>query len=140
MSRGLTYWFRWFAVLPGALAAGLLITFPLHWVMYSTLSNFVEPYPQLPERALTPFAIAAVFVWAGSRIAPECKVQAAVVLFCLWTALLGSFVLLTFSGGEWMGSRLYFQGGGVAPIMAFVGAMSGLYIVRKKPKEVNRVA
>jgi hypothetical protein len=139
MNRGAKYWFRWLAVLPGAIAAGILTTFPLHWILYSTLSNFVEPYPQLPERALTPFAIAAVYVWAGSRIAPEYKAAAAVGLFGLWMALLGGFVFLAFFGGTWMSHDLYFQGGGVAPIMAFLGAFTGLYVVRKQHKaETNQ--
>jgi len=134
------YWIRWLAVLPGALIAGALAIFLLHWILYATLSNFVEPYPELPERALTPFAIAAVFVWSGSRIAPDYKVEAAVLLFGLWMALLGGFVFLTLSGTTWMGRPMYFQGGGVAPIMAAVGAFTGLYVVRKERKEIQRVA
>ena len=130
------YWLRWLAVLPGALAAGVLTTIPLHWMLYSTLRNFVEPYPQLPERLLTPFAIAVVFVWAGSRIAPEYKTETAVVLFGLWMVLLGGFVFLTLSGGTWMGRELNFQGGAVAPVMAFVGAFTGLYVVRRERKEM----
>ncbi|MCJ7546726.1 MAG: hypothetical protein MUP30_07880 [Deltaproteobacteria bacterium] len=134
MDRGIKYWLRWLVVLPGAIAAGVLAMFPLHWILYSTLRHFVEPYPQLPERMLTPFVIAAVFVWAGSRIAPEYKAEAAVVLFGLWMALLGGFVFLTLSGSTWMGRELHFQGGGVAPVMAFVGAVTGLCVVRKEHK------
>ncbi len=33
------YWLRWIAVFPGALLAGLLATFPLHWILYFTLAN-----------------------------------------------------------------------------------------------------
>ena len=127
------YWLRWLAVLPGALLAGILATFPLHWVLYQTLSNFVEPYPPLPERVLTPLVIGAVFIWAGSRIAPEYRIETAVGLFGFWMFLLGGFVFLTLSGGAWMGQRLYsLYGGGLAPVMALVGGLIGLYIVRRK--------
>lgn len=139
MERGIKYWLRWLAVLPGALIAGVLAAFPLHWILYLTLRNFVAPYPELPERALTPFAIAAVFVWSGSRIAPKYKVEAAVVMFGLWMALLGGFVFLTLSGGTWMGRPMYFQGGGLAPIMAAVGAFTGLYVARKKRYDIQRI-
>jgi len=139
VERGIKYWLRWLAVLPGALIAGVLAAFPLHWILYLTLRNFVAPYPELPERALTPFAIAAVFVWSGSRIAPKYKVEAAVVMFGLWMALLGGFVFLTLSGGTWMGRPMYFQGGGLAPIMAAVGAFTGLYVARKKRYDIQRI-
>ncbi|MBI4531504.1 MAG: hypothetical protein HY709_08255 [Candidatus Latescibacteria bacterium] len=128
------YWLRWLVVLPGALVAGVLATLPLHWILYSTLSNFVEPYPELPERALTPSVIAVVYVWAGSKIAPEYKMETAIGLSGLWMALLGGFIFLTLSDGAWMGRELYFQGGGLAPVMALVGASTGLYVVRRQLK------
>ena len=131
MNKGIKYWLCWLAVLPGALLAGLCATFPLHWILYSTLSNFVEPYPQLPERILTPFAISGVFVWSGCQIAPEYKIETSVVLFGLLIFVIGGFVFLTLSGGNWMGERLHFQGGGLATGMAIIGALTALYIVRK---------
>jgi len=135
MDRGLKYWLRWIAVLPGAFIAGMLATFPLHWILYSTLSNFIEPYPELPERLLIPFIIAGVFIWAGSRIAPQYKIETSVVLFGLWTFLIGGFVFLTLSGVALMGNQLYFRGGGVATLMAVAGALTALYFVRKEQKK-----
>src|SRR5262245_38611571 len=89
------YWTRWVAVLPVSILAGLLTTIPLHLILYNTLSNFIDPVPEFPERALTPLVIGATVVWAGARIAPARKVETAVVLFGLWTLLLGGFVALT---------------------------------------------
>src|SRR5687767_6432981 len=86
---------RWLCVVPGALAGGLLLTFPLHWILYSTLSNFIEPYPALPERILSPFAVGAGFVWLGARIAPTRKIETAVVLVSLWMFVLGGLVALS---------------------------------------------
>jgi hypothetical protein len=43
----LNYGLRWLAVLPGAVIEGFLLTFPLSWMLYNTLSNFMQPYPAL---------------------------------------------------------------------------------------------
>jgi hypothetical protein len=139
MKKDFAYWLRWLAVLPGALIGGILASFPLHWILYSTLRNetiFIDPYPELPERILFPFVMATVFVWAGSRIAPEHKFKTSIVLFGIWLFLTGGFVFLTLSGSGWLGYQLYFQGGGIGPVMAVVGAFVGLYIVRRKEKNL----
>ena len=135
-------WLRWFAVLPGGLLAGTLALFPLHWVLYTTLQNFIEPVPELPERILGPFVIAACFIWFGSRIAPTRKMETAVVLFGLWVLLLGGAVALTLFAGNVRGHRLYLQGGGLAPAMAFVGGVVGLLAVwrRTKKQEADQTA
>jgi len=45
--------------------------------------------------------------------------------------MVGGFVFLTISGGTWMGQQLYFMGGGIGTVMAVVGALVGLYVVRR---------
>ncbi len=129
------YWLRWLAVIPGALLGGILLTFPLHWILYNTLKNFIEPYPELPERILSPFVIAVGFVWLGAWIAPARKTEVAVVLFVLWVVLLGGTVAFTLLVGNIGGRQLFMHGGGLAPAMAFVGGIIGLLIVRKKAKQ-----
>ena len=133
------YWLRWLAVLPGAILAGTLALFPLHWALYLTLIIFVRPYPDLPERVLTPLVIGPVFIWAGSRIAPQYRVETAVGLFGLWMALLVGVVYLTLSDGTFMGRRPYFQGSRIVPVAALIGGFVGLYIVRKKSTETEVV-
>src|SRR5262245_45492907 len=108
----LKYWLRWVAVLPGALLGGLLLTFPLHWILKNTL-NFIDPYPELPERILSPLVIALGFVWLGAKIAPARKIETAVVLFGLWTVLLGSALAFFFFVGEIEGRPVFFHGGGL---------------------------
>src|SRR5712671_2441313 len=75
-----TYWLRWLVVLPGGMLASLVALFPLHLILYFTFKDNVESYPKWPERTLTPFVVAGVLVWAGSRIAPEFKMTTAIVL------------------------------------------------------------
>jgi hypothetical protein len=134
MNKDFKYWLRWLAVLPGALLAGILAGFPLHWILYSTLRNetiFIDPYPELPERLLIPFVFSIVFIWTGFKIAPEHKVKTSVILFGLLMFLIGGFVFLALSGAELMGRKLYFQGGCIGPIMAIAGSAAGLYVAWK---------
>ena len=126
------YFGRWIMVLPGACLAGILATFSLHWILYSTLSSFIDPYPELPERLLSPLASVGTFVWSGSRIAPEYKFETSLALFGLMLFMIGGFVFLTLSGSDWMGAQLSFRGGGLGTGMAIVGAVTGLYYARKE--------
>ncbi len=139
MKKNFTYWLRWFVVLPGALLGGILVGFPLHWILYFTLRNetiFIDPYPELPERILFPFVMTIVFIWVGSRIAPEHKLKTSIVLFGILLFIIGGFVFLTLSGSDWLGYQLYFQYSGIGTVMAVVGAFVGLYIVKRKEKNL----
>lgn len=126
---------RWIAVLPGSIIAGIAMTFVLHFILYFTLTKFVSPYPEFPERALTPFAIAATFIWAGCAIAPNNKLKVGIVLFAIWIFLAGGFIMITLTDGKWFGKSLHLEANAVAPIMGIVGAFVGLYLVTKKGKE-----
>ncbi len=127
-----TIWLRWAAVLPAALLAIPLAPFPLHWVLYSSLtgSGFIEPYPQTPERILTPLAISTAFVWAGSRVAPKFKIETAVVLCGLWLLVVGGFVALSLAGARVGRIGLTMQYGGLGAVLAVAGAFAGVLTVR----------
>jgi hypothetical protein len=131
---------RWTAVLPGAIIAGIAITFVLHYILYFTLTKFVSPYPEFPERALTPFTIAATFIWAGCAIAPNNKLKVGIILFAIWIFLAGGFIMITLTDGKWFGKSLHFETNGVAPIMGIVGAFVGLYLVTKKDTENQQLS
>jgi hypothetical protein len=132
-------WLRWIAVPPAALLAIVLSAFLLHLVLYQTLtgSGFVEPYPETPERILLPLVGAVAFIWAGARVAPNHKVKVAMVLFVLWLIMLGGAVAMVLSGSDFGGLQFNFEGGGLAPAMALIGAVIGLYIVRKQNATEN---
>lgn len=79
---------------------------------------------------LTPFVAALAFVWAGSRIAPNYKVETAVVLLGVWELIAGGFLALGLAGVSWFGHPLNIQDGGVASVGAIAGAFAGLYVAR----------
>ena len=82
MNNKITYWLRWIAILPGAIFAGFLITFPLHWLLYIAFAHnetflvFIELPPRSDiwiEQLLYPFVMAMAFISAGHYIAPKYK-------------------------------------------------------------------
>ena len=130
--RDLSYWLRWLAVLPGGLLGGLLLLFPLRLALVNTLRGWVDPYPEMPERLLTPFVIAAGFIWLGARIAPDRKAETAVALFGLWLFVAGATVALSLSNANVGGRSFYMHGGGIAPILGVVGSVVGLLAARRE--------
>jgi hypothetical protein len=72
MEKGFKYWLSWISVLPISLISGVLIIFPVHWVLYQTLSGgdspFIAPYPELPEKILQPFFTALVIVCNNATV------------------------------------------------------------------------
>jgi hypothetical protein len=143
------YWLRWLAVLPGAVLAGMLALFPLRYVVYTTLSSWIEPYPELPERLLTQFVIACVFVWAGGRIAPDRKIETSVVLLCIWIFLSGGFTFLAISGDQMVMQNMAlriggvflgvypirFQYGGLRLVLGIVGAVYAVWLVKQDQRK-----
>ena len=130
-NRNFSYWLRWLILFPGALFAGILTSFPLHWILYLTLRSevlFIDPYPEFPERLLFPFVLALVFVWAGYYIAPAYRFRTAIVLAGIWIILTLGLTILALSGTTLMGNELSLRGGGVGSISAIVGAIIGLYM------------
>jgi len=125
---------RWFAVLPGAAFAMVASSFPLHLVLYQTLtgSGIVEPYPDAPERLLGPLVATLAFVWAGSRIAPNNKIHAAVALFGLMLLGSGASLALAVSGAHFGNTGYYLRMGGLPVAAGIAGAFIGLYIAYRE--------
>ncbi|MDD5138841.1 MAG: hypothetical protein PHY43_01110 [Verrucomicrobiales bacterium] len=97
---------RWLAVLPGAILAGFIILFPVHWVAMfihyfgnsgdgfittndgrSLLSLSAMPLESL-ERFMDALFVPGTIVAAGSRIAPRFHFVTAVVITLLLAGLL----------------------------------------------------
>ena len=128
---------RWIAVLPGGIAAGLLILFPLHWVLYFTLvkgSMFQMPLEDMApiERFLSPVLSSIFFVFAGAMIAPKKQLLVAYVLFSL--SLLARIGLILFAVAQQMDLDLSVYGVLRLSISSLAGAL-GILIVRLLTKK-----
>jgi hypothetical protein len=124
---------RWIGVLPGALIGAVLSSFPLHLILYQSLtgSGLVEPYPVMPERLLGPFVAAIAFVWIGTYIAPNRKAATAVLLFGAWLLFAGTFLALGLADANLGNSQFDLKSGSFGPIGSIAGAFVGLYLVRR---------
>lgn len=126
---------RWIAVLPGALLAGILATFPLHWIlqlksMDGTFLGFIELPPEAfvsIEYALYPLVIALVFIVVGASIAPSFKFRVACALAVLYVLFaLGALIFAVNIGLQ--------TSIGIRAAGPVIGIILGLLIVRQKTK------
>lgn len=133
MNKDYKYWLRWVAVLPGALIAGFLATFPLHWVLYFTLAHGetvsgvnIKPI----EYNLSPFVIAITFILVGFEIAPVNKFKTSVVFTAIWLlSFFGVFIFLS-------ALKPQFE---LRSALSLLGAFLGLYIAWRKSKSESSV-
>ena len=77
---------RWVAVIPGALLCGILVLFPLHWLLYFTLvkGSMIEmPLEDMApiEKFLSSILTSLIFVYAGAKIAPKKQFLVSIILF-----------------------------------------------------------
>jgi len=144
LKKGIKYWLRWIGILPISLLAGILSTFPLHWILRDVLSNsydpIITPYPELPERILTPFVMALTFVLTSFWIAPEHKFKTS-VLFAI-TFILGdiSAFFLIRHGIILSHTQVTFPAGIVPILFGISGAIVGIIYVRKKETIDNELS
>ena|SRR3989344_1396052 len=126
---------RWVAVLPGALLAGFLATFPVHWVLYFSLAHGetisgvnINPI----EYTIYPFFVALAFVLAGFAIAPKYKFKTSIVLTCLWIiSFFSAFIIAPMVIPQ---IQLKFE---LRGILSILGSLLGLYIAWLKSKELT---
>lgn len=135
--KRIKYLLLWFAVIPFSILAGLIVNFPLHWILFRTLSGgdspFITPYPELPERILEPFFRALIIVWISSQIAPEHKFKTAMIFATIWIFVAGASFAIGYFGVNVGNTRLSLTTGGLPVVMGVIGAVAGLYIVKKNP-------
>ncbi len=110
--------------------AGLLATFPLHWILYFTLANGetisgvnIDPI----ERAIYPFVIALAFMLAGVEIAPSRKMETAVGLAVSYVIFALLAVILGMANG--VSPSL-----GIRSVGPVIGLALGLYIAWRKSR------
>ncbi len=130
---------RWIAVLPGALVAGFLATFPLHLVLYFSLAHGetisgvnINPI----EHLLYPSIIAITFVLTGFYIAPKYKFRTSLVLTILYIAFfIGIFIFASVFTPELQPTF------GLRGILSLSGSLLGLYVAWtwKKSEKLSTV-
>ena len=137
MKENVIYWSRWFLVLPGTIVAGIMATFPLHWLLYFAYASgqevelgsvrfFIELFfrnasAESIEYTLTPFVIAAAFVFAGYKLAPKYKFKTAIALFVVYVIVWTVIHIYAFSHGQDFSIRI---------LLALLGAVLGLGIAK----------
>ena len=128
---------RWILVPPMSIATAIVMLFPLHWILIYTFNNFITPYPELPERLLTPFVFSLTFILTGSLIAPKYKFYTTVFLFSISMILSSILIWVLLNNLMWFGSNLELQYGGVPFYLSIVGSFIGLYVVSKEFKDFD---
>jgi hypothetical protein len=122
---------RWIFLIPLAILSGIAMLFPLHWILINTLSHFITPYPELPERILSPFVFSLTFVISGSKIAPNYKFYTSVFLFLIFMILTGVLIWFTSNNIMWFGKTLELNNGGVPFYLSIIGSFLGVYLASK---------
>jgi hypothetical protein len=134
MNKNFKYWLSWIGVVPISLIAGALVTFPLHWILYSTLSGgddpFITTYPELPEKMLHPFFTALIIIWVASLIAPQYKLKTALIIATLYIFVAGGAFVLGYLNYRSGNLQVSLTAGGLPVLMGLAGAIVGLYIVK----------
>ena len=123
---------RWLVLLPLCLMAAFLSLFLLHFVLYATLTQFVQPYPEFPERALTPAIMGLVFVWTSFKLAPRYNSIAAIFFAGMWLTTAIFPISSLFYEHTIFGQKIEpSQGGWLIPCMSLLGPILAVLIIRK---------
>jgi hypothetical protein len=128
---------RLLLILPIGVLSGIISTFILHLFLVNTLSHFVTPYPQFPERVLTPFAFCVFFVFGGSIVSPFNKSKTAILLFALQITLIQIFIFLIQYKIDWFGKILEIKDQGIPTYLAIIGGYIGYYLTSKQNVDID---
>ena len=128
---------RLILIFPIGILSGIIATFVLHLLLVSTLTHFVTPYPQFPERILTPFAFCIFFVLGGSMVSPFNKSKTAILLFALQLTLIQLFIFLIEYKINWFGKILEYKEGGLPTYLAIIGGYIGFYLTSKQDVDID---
>lgn len=136
MNRDFLYWTRWVFALPISLLFGFLADFPVHFILYRTLSGgenpFIYPYPALPEQLIAPFFRALIYMWSCSKIAPDHKLITGIIFSAIWILGAGGVFFLGIIGFQIGNTKLTMVAGGLPIIFGVVGIILGLFMFNKE--------
>ncbi len=127
---------RWIGLLPISIIGGAVSMFPVHWILYNTLSGYqnpiISPYPEFPEKIIQPFCMALTAIWISSIIAPKYKLSTAKIMAFMWIlGIITVFAMIYFEKS--IGNiKFSLQYGGLPMILGIIGAIAGVFVVKKR--------
>ena len=157
MSRGLRYWLRWIAVLPGGVVAALLVTFPLHWAILLIYAIGGSPDASITqvdefgeergcalmgltcfvsaetlERLGMSFIVPYLIIFAGAWVAPSQRMIAGIAMAILVALGLGSVYTFSFSAPQFGYSGWESLHYGATPALNLLAVGLALFTVWQK--------
>ena len=116
---------RWISVLPGAILAAILITFPVHWILVlfgvPLIGSFVSV--ETAERLIMSFTTPYVLITAGRYIAPSYEFETSVALALLVALGLGaSYVWVAYNSDSYLEAVNY----GITPLLNIAAVFAAL--------------
>ena len=101
MNKGITYWLRWLALLPGAFLAGSISNLVIAGLLNSIWPNAqLSNNGQMVVQSLLYFVWSFVYILAAYYIAPTNKPKAVYVLFALEVVLQIFSAIITLPDNE----------------------------------------
>ena len=117
---------RWILLLPLSLLAAVLVTFFIHWIIYSTLKSFVNPVPEMPEKLLSPLIVGFTIVRVSYFSAPKWNKLIAKIIGLLLIALCIFIIILARAGNEYRGISFNLPYYGIQAAMCPIGVIIAL--------------
>jgi hypothetical protein len=136
MIKNFDEFMRWLFLLPISILSGILVAFPVHWVLYVSLSAgenpIITPYPEYPEQILQPLFSSYTMITVVHNIAPKYKYRASLVFASVLIFLLVAFYILSFKEISLGGFKFYQKLAGIPNLAAIAGVVIGFYRIRHK--------
>ena len=124
---------RWICVIPGAMVCGLLVAFPIHWLVLVPSDSCITIPPETLERFLQAILGPLAVVWGGAKIAPYYRFRTGIVLtviFVIW--LIVALIFAASRGIEFTGG--WFQRS-MTHVLQIAGFSWGLYQAHEADKK-----
>ena len=127
MAKEFLFWLRWLISIPVGLGFGMLMTFPLHWLILLNVKDHIGEGDYqfisgpgtraMYEIILTPFVIGFFFVAVSSLLVPKANLIFAKIIGSLWLLFSIGSVIVAIAFPNLFGVEVYIQYYG-CPILA----------------------
>ena len=137
---GWPVWLRWALAVPAGVVAGLLVTFPIHWVVIIGTSGSSEDDggpgmwdlpPETLERSAYALFVPMTIIFVASQVAPAHRVYLAGILAVAWSLLLGVSLTIAAQSGNYADMSDWIEFAAVV-ILGVGGSLAGLFNVYRE--------